>query len=325
MERDDINLTFQKRRIDSATTENSPNPKGDDSSKVVNSASPATQSYRLYFKGLVSDQTLAEGGKRIVNAGFGVAICDNTDEFLFEIKESLSNAEISRKGVEILALIRGLSECLNNWYVERSLRRKLLVEEVKRLREQMTFSEAVLVARNDVKFAYRLAREEIVSKSSSVNVKEAQGETCVICLEETVADRMFFTDKCLHRYCFSCVKQTCVKCNGLFCIDCKVPSHSDLSCADYKKLHPELLVDDIKLKLLANENMWRQCVMCRHLIELSDGCNHMTCRCGYQFCYGCGIEWKKNQDTCPSGCREMGHGDADSDDDVDDDEDDYCM
>ncbi|KAL9300651.1 putative IBR domain, E3 ubiquitin ligase RBR family [Arabidopsis thaliana] len=122
--------------------------------------------------------------------------------------------------------------------------------------------------------------------------------------------------------------RTCVKCNGLFCIDCKVPSHSDLSCADYKKLHPELLVDDIKLKLLANENMWRQCVMCRHLIELSDGCNHMTCRCGYQFCYGCGIEWKKNQDTCPSGCREMGHGDADSDDDdddVDDDEDDYCM
>jgi len=123
------------------------------------------------------------------------------------------------------------------------------VEEVKRLREQMTFSEAVLVARNDVKFAYRLAREEIVSKSSSVNVKEAQGETCVICLEETVADRMFFTDKCLHRYCFSCVKQY---------VEVKLLSGIVPTCLDYEcKL--ELTLESCSKVLTPNLiEMWEQ-------------------------------------------------------------------
>lgn len=75
--------------------------------------------------------------------------------------------------------------------------------------------------------------------------------------------------------------RACVKCAGLFCIDCKVPSHPDLSCAEYQKLHPEPLVDDTKLKSLAKDQNWRQCVKCRHLIELSQGCNHMTCRYTY--------------------------------------------
>ncbi|EFH55110.1 hypothetical protein ARALYDRAFT_901177 [Arabidopsis lyrata subsp. lyrata] len=109
--------------------------------------------------------------------------------------------------------------------------------------------------------------------------------------------------------------RTCVQCYGLFCIDCKVPSHSDLSCADYKKLHPDPLIDDLKLKFLAMDKKWRQCVKCKNMIELSYGCNHMTCRCGYQFCFQCGIEWKKNQRTCPSaGCLQTRHGDYDDDD-----------
>lgn len=70
----------------------------------------------------------------------------------------------------------------------------------------------------------------------------------------------------------------CVKCSGRFCIECEVPMHSELSCAEYKKLHPEPLVDDLKLKSLAKEREWRQCVKCQHLIEHSIGCNHMTCR-----------------------------------------------
>lgn len=230
-----------------------------------------------------------------------------------------------------------------------------LVNEVCRLKEKMDSCETLMVARSDVKFAFKLAREAIVSHS-----KAAQGETCAICLEDTNVDRMMFlTDECRHRHCFSCVKQyvevkllsgvvptclgegckleltlescskilsprviemwkrkmkedsipvaeriycpypncamlmsksdlschadqskvqECVKCRGHFCIDCKVPSHTDMSCDDYKKLHPDPLVDDMKLKSLANDNSWRQCVKCRHMIELSHGCNHMTCR-----------------------------------------------
>lgn len=44
-----------------------------------------------------------------VAAGFGVAICDQTDKLLFKMKESVSDVE----GVEVRALIRGLSESLD--------------------------------------------------------------------------------------------------------------------------------------------------------------------------------------------------------------------
>ncbi|XP_023639579.1 ATP-dependent RNA helicase DEAH12, chloroplastic [Capsella rubella] len=391
MERDDINLISKEGCIDSTTTEDTPNSK----STIV---------YRLYFKGFVirSNETTA-----VVNAGFGVAMCDNMDELVFKIKKTLSNnAEISRKGVEITALIHGLNESLGLGFKnvviycddhriyqylsgKEKPKKKLvhLVEEVQRLREKLTSSEVDFVARNDVKFAYRLAREELDSQSlsNSVNAEtSSQRETCVICLEERDAERMFCTEGCSHRHCFSCVKQyvevkllngkfptclaygcmfeltlescikvltpnlielwkqrtkedsipateriycpypncsvlmsltelsrsaddetsyqssvrECVKCRGLFCIDCKVPSHSNLSCDDYKKLHGDQnLVDVLKLNSLASYNMWRQCVKCRHLIELSHGCNHMTCRCGYEFCYNCGTQWYENDKT----------------------------
>ncbi|ESQ46663.1 hypothetical protein EUTSA_v10000449mg [Eutrema salsugineum] len=424
MEKHRSDLIFKRPRLDAEVTGDTSNPKDEGSFKVVNFLDDVV--YRLYFKGLVNDETVADGGERTITAGYGVAICDGNDNLLYEIKETLSDGgQISRRGVEIKALIRGLSEAfdlgirhvmiycddyqifqlINGGDKPTQNKNLQLLKELCRLREKMASSDPLLVARSDVKFAFKLAREATTSQSSTVDAKPEQGETCTICLEEIEKGRMFFTDKCIHRHCFSCVKQyvevkllsgivptclgegckleltlescskilttrviemwkrkmkedsippseriycpyqncsmlmskaelsssdgsdqsnvrECVKCCGLFCIDCKVPSHTDLSCADYKKLHPDPLVDDMKLKSLANDNRWRQCLKCRHLIELSHGCNHMTCRCGYEFCYKCGVEWKKNQQTCPSGCLLTGHGDYDDEDDDDDDDDD---
>ncbi|KAI9195640.1 hypothetical protein LWI28_016845 [Acer negundo] len=90
----------------------------------------------------------------------------------------------------------------------------------------------------------------------------------------------------------------CVKCQGLFCINCKVPWHKDMTCYEYKRLNPNPPTEDVKLKSLASMNLWRQCVKCNHMIELSEGCYHMTCRCGYEFCYNCGATWKNKRATC---------------------------
>ncbi|KAK9124344.1 hypothetical protein Sjap_013946 [Stephania japonica] len=88
----------------------------------------------------------------------------------------------------------------------------------------------------------------------------------------------------------------CVKCHGLFCINCKAPWHSNMSCNEYKRSNPR--AEDAKLKSLASQKLWRQCVKCNHMIELAEGCYHMTCRCGYEFCYTCGAEWKNKKATC---------------------------
>ncbi|KAM7502043.1 hypothetical protein LguiB_000947 [Lonicera macranthoides] len=90
----------------------------------------------------------------------------------------------------------------------------------------------------------------------------------------------------------------CAKCGGIFCISCKVPWHRNMNCYDYKRLNPYPAAEDAKLKNLAARNRWRQCVKCNHMVELSEGCYHIYCRCGYEFCYTCGAEWKNKKATC---------------------------
>jgi len=246
----------------------------------------------------------------------------------------------------------------------------LLLDDLQSIMQHFSSYQHVLVARNDVKFAYKLARESILSMvtphEDPRQAKAVLKEECAICFNDIVAEGMFSVDKCRHRFCFQCVKQhvevkllhgmapkcphdgckselvidacgklltpklsklwqqrlqenaipvtervycpyprcsalmsktkisesaksllslypksgvrRCVECRGLFCVDCKVPWHGNLSCTEYKKLHPEPPADDVKLKSLANNKMWRQCGKCQHMIELSQGCNHITCR-----------------------------------------------
>ncbi|KAK4408532.1 hypothetical protein Sango_0434200 [Sesamum angolense] len=264
-----------------------------------------------------------------------------------------------------------------------------LISQVSHLQKKFTYCQPSLVARQDIKFAFKLAREAIISqvcKAAESSSSRNSYETCVICLEDTNISQIFPIDDCMHRYCFSCMKQhvevkllhgmlptcphegcksklkidscskfltprlieimsqrikeasilvtekvycpypkcsalmsksevleysksalreaarsgarNCIKCNGCFCIDCKVPWHNNMSCSDYKRRNPYPYPEEAKLKNLAATNLWRQCVKCNHMIELAAGCYHMTCRCGHEFCYNCGAEWKNKKATC---------------------------
>ncbi|KAI3822477.1 hypothetical protein L1987_10074 [Smallanthus sonchifolius] len=114
----------------------------------------------------------------------------------------------------------------------------------------------------------------------------------------------------------------CYKCYGIFCINCRVPWHENMTCTEYKKRNPTTLVEESKLKNLAAMNLWRQCIKCKHMIELAAGCYHMTCRCGYEFCYTCGAEWKNKKATCTCPLwDEENIVDTEEDDDDDDFED----
>lgn len=117
--------------------------------------------------------------------------------------------------------------------------------------------------------------------------------------------------------------RNCVKCRGSFCISCKVPWHDRMSCYDYKRRYPHARPEDAKLQNLARQQLWRQCIKCKHMIELAEGCYHMTCVCGYEFCYTCGKEWKEKKATCSCPLWDEGniiHDDSDEDDDDDDDD-----
>ncbi|GKU93629.1 hypothetical protein SLEP1_g7206 [Rubroshorea leprosula] len=112
----------------------------------------------------------------------------------------------------------------------------------------------------------------------------------------------------------------CIKCHGLFCINCKVPWHNAMTCSDYKILNPNIPAEDLKLNSLATKNKWRQCGKCNNMIEHTEGCWHMTCICGHEFCYNCGAERKNNRPTCSCPAWDVrriwfdNHGDFDDDD-----------
>ncbi|KAG6417616.1 hypothetical protein SASPL_119800 [Salvia splendens] len=69
----------------------------------------------------------------------------------------------------------------------------------------------------------------------------------------------------------------CSHCGGLFCINCKVPWHSNMSCSAFKTGNPSSS-NEKKLKSLATKNLWRQCPKCSHMVSLSVGCYHIYCR-----------------------------------------------
>uniref|UniRef100_A0A2N9G9E1 RBR-type E3 ubiquitin transferase n=1 Tax=Fagus sylvatica TaxID=28930 RepID=A0A2N9G9E1_FAGSY len=86
---------------------------------------------------------------------------------------------------------------------------------------------------------------------------------------------------------------------GSICLECGVPWHSSMSCEDYQNLPlEERDASDITLHRLAQNKRWRRCQQCRRMIELTQGCYHMTCWCGHEFCYSCGAEYSHGQQTC---------------------------
>lgn len=70
----------------------------------------------------------------------------------------------------------------------------------------------------------------------------------------------------------------CMKCRQLFCTQCKVPWHYNLSCSDFSKSKGYQNAGDGMLKSLAQSKRWRQCIKCNNMVELVWGCYHITCR-----------------------------------------------
>ncbi|KAJ7282157.1 hypothetical protein O6H91_22G048900 [Diphasiastrum complanatum] len=101
-----------------------------------------------------------------------------------------------------------------------------------------------------------------------------------------------------HMSAVGCVE--CEACHRAFCMECAVPWHGDLTCAEYQdELKSPGTYGDKKLLELAESRNWQRCKQCARVIELKYGCNHITCLCGHQFCYLCGAAWiNSRQRTC---------------------------
>nr|XP_028964282.1 uncharacterized protein LOC103444043 isoform X1 [Malus domestica] len=91
----------------------------------------------------------------------------------------------------------------------------------------------------------------------------------------------------------------CPICHRLFCARCQVPWHPGVDCEEYRRLNEdERGRADLMVKELAKQKKWKRCPRCKYYVEKTQGCLHITCRCQYQFCYGCGAEWTSTHGGC---------------------------
>ena len=102
-------------------------------------------------------------------------------------------------------------------------------------------------------------------------------------------------------------KEIKCECGEIFCFSCLEESHIPCDCMiveEWKKFTEEYGQDNyvwIKKETNAEKifyiqnNFMKQCPKCRLLIEKNQGCNHMSCPCGYQFCWNCLVSWSNHR------------------------------
>ncbi|KAL1726962.1 hypothetical protein EV714DRAFT_218274 [Schizophyllum commune] len=76
----------------------------------------------------------------------------------------------------------------------------------------------------------------------------------------------------------------CPRCSALACSWCKESAHPGAACGENQAAEA--------VRALARASGWQTCPECKNIVELSQGCFHMTCRCRAQFCYLCAARWK---------------------------------
>jgi len=80
-------------------------------------------------------------------------------------------------------------------------------------------------------------------------------------------------------------------CGLIFCWYCKKMAHTPITCKEYafwEEENPELGQALLNAWLFQHT---KPCPKCNNPIEKNDGCFHMSCRCGFQFCWGCRKQW----------------------------------
>ncbi|CAG8549267.1 17045_t:CDS:2, partial [Racocetra fulgida] len=87
---------------------------------------------------------------------------------------------------------------------------------------------------------------------------------------------------CKAPKCGSGQEHTTGACGEKSCFTHDVPWHSGLTCDEFSE---QLQTKDYTANRAYYERHTKPCPRCKMSIEKNHGCDHMTCRCGYEFCW----------------------------------------
>jgi hypothetical protein len=110
--------------------------------------------------------------------------------------------------------------------------------------------------------------------------------------------RLVCCPSCSHRFCGLCSRpwSTLSRSSGI-----RV-SHTGKLCS----IHGQRAMDDDDFLQAADAGDARLCPGCSMRTNRSDGCNHMTCPCGYHWCYVCESKFDRRHYACVEGGTSIG-------------------
>ncbi|KAF9529016.1 hypothetical protein CPB83DRAFT_790938 [Crepidotus variabilis] len=78
----------------------------------------------------------------------------------------------------------------------------------------------------------------------------------------------------------------CPSCFKTICSSCDDDVHDNMSCEETRLIRNPAEQERRNTELM-NQSGYKQCPRCSLWIEKTEGCNHMTCRCGAHICWRC--------------------------------------
>lgn len=91
--------------------------------------------------------------------------------------------------------------------------------------------------------------------------------------------------------CPSCHITSCQVCGKVWTRG--VVDHTGISCAAYANALQHTGTEEAAFAKYKSDHTVQDCPRCGAEIEKTEGCNHMTCRCGHEFCWVCGEMWTR--------------------------------
>ncbi|KAI3986172.1 hypothetical protein MKX01_004316 [Papaver californicum] len=169
--------------------------------------------------------------------------------------------------------------------------------------------QATFVAQNDVKFAFKMARNAIdshITNSGECSTSRTMKETCNICLEDISVRQFFTVQSCSHRYCCSCMRMVprCLY-DG-----CKTMLNLD----NYKQFMTSKLIDMMSKRIKEDsipvtEKVYCPNPKCSNLMSKTNipKCDYnqstneylrgKCMKCDGYFCFKCKVPWHNGM-TC---------------------------
>lgn len=169
--------------------------------------------------------------------------------------------------------------------------------EIERILSAGSDSHRLLLERYQAKVEEYSTPAAFRTYCASKDCQSAQGQTRFLDAQIVGDDTAVICPDC------SCV--TCRRCKELV-----VPGQAHVCNTDK---HDAFIRAFVKSLPQNQQWLWQKCPHCNTWVEKTEACNHMTCRCGGEFCLVCGRKWT-GLASCVHGCPKYQRPEYDSED-----------